>query len=237
MNMSERLPERPRAVLFDLGNTLALPDWPRIMSVAAGALPPLGEAELQRRMSRVLVEADQSEDFLRDVAEGSLAPGWEFRNLCRGLGLDGDRLDGLVSELMREHEKKHLWSALNREAPPLLGELKREGMRLAVISNSPDGRVEELVRLLGVGDYFDLCVDSLRVGYAKPDPRIFSEAVARLEVEPAGAVYVGDSYAQDVAGARQARLRAVLYDPYDLRPGPGVVRIHSLKELPRTWGE
>ena len=81
------------------------------------------------------------------------------------------------------------------------------------------------MRLLGIDDYFDLCVDSLRVGYAKPDPRIFSEAVGRLEVEPAEAVYVGDSYAQDVAGARDAGLRGVLYDPHDLRPGPGVVRI------------
>lgn len=236
VSTSEHLPGRPRAVLFDLGNTLALPDWPRIVSVTAGAAPPLGGAELQRRVSAVMVEADRRADFLRAVAEGSLAPGWEFRELYRGLGIDGARLDGLMSELTREHEKRHLWSVLNADAPPLLEELRRGGMRLAVISNSPDGRAEELVRLLGLGDYFDLCVDSQRVGYAKPDPRIFSRAVAGLEVEPADAVYVGDSYAQDVAGALDAGLRGVLYDPHELRPGLGVVRINSLKELPGTWG-
>ena len=228
---------RPRAVLFDLGNTLALPDWPRVVSAAGGALPPLGEGELQRRMSAVLVEADGREGFLREVAEGSLAPGWEFRDLGRGLGLGGDGLDRLVSDITREHERRHLWSALNGEAAPLLEALKREGVKLGVISNSPDGRVEELVSLLGIGDYFDLCLDSKRVGYAKPDPRIFSSAVGRLGVGPADAVYVGDSYAQDVAGALDAGLRGVLYDPHDLRPGPGVVRIHSLRELPGTWGE
>ena len=44
---------------------------------------------------------------------------------------------------------------------------------------------------------------------AKPDARIFQLALARLGVDAASAVYVGDDRARDVEGARAAGLRAI----------------------------
>jgi HAD superfamily hydrolase (TIGR01549 family) len=227
---------RPRAVIFDLGNTLALPDWPRITSVSGRVVRlAAGEDELQSRLCQVMAEADRSQDFLRDVADRRLAPGWELRRLYSGLGVDGPRLDELMAALTAEHDKKHLWCALNEEAVPVLGELRSRGIKLGVISNSPDGRVEELIDLLGIGDYFGSVTDSYRAGVAKPDPRIFSHSVGQLGLGAGDAVYVGDSYAQDVAGAQDAGLRGVLYDPQDLRPDLDVARIRSLKELKGIW--
>jgi HAD superfamily hydrolase (TIGR01509 family) len=228
----------PRAVIFDLGNTLALPDWPRITFVTQRVAHLSARAEeLQSRLCQVLTEADRSEDFLRDIAGRRLAPGWEFRNLYRGLGLDGVHLDELLAALMDEHDRQHLWSVPNGDALPVLDELKGRGLKLAVISNSPDGRVEELIELLGMSGYFDSVTDSYHAGYAKPDTRIFMQAVGRLGVGPTDAAYVGDSYAQDVAGAQNAGLKGILYDPLDLQPVLNVIRVHSLRELTRTWGE
>ena len=236
--MTETLLEKPRAVIFDVGNTLALPDWPRIMSVAGRAASLRADAaELQRRMCEVMIEADRMTDFLGAGGYKSLRPGWEFRGLFRGLRLDEPEVEALASALAAEHEKKHLWCVLNPDAAPVLEELKGEGIRLAAISNSPDGSVERMVCALGVGGHLEFALDSQKVGYAKRDPRIFSEAVGRLGVEPREAVYVGDSYSQDVAGARDAGLNAVLYDPLNLQPGPEAVRIRSLRELTNTWGE
>lgn len=234
--MTETLLEKPRAVIFDVGNTLALPDWPRVMSVSGRAAAlRVGADELRRRMCEVLIEADRTTDFLGDSQP--LRPGWEFRRLFRGLGLDDSEVEELASSLAAEHERKHLWCVLNQDAAPVLEGLKGEGIRLAAISNSPDGSVENMVRALGVEGYLEFALDSHRVGYSKPDPRIFAEAVGRLGVEPREAVYVGDSYSQDVAGARGAGLNGVLYDPLNLQPGPEVVRIRSLRELTNTWGE
>ncbi|HEV2860671.1 MAG TPA: HAD family hydrolase [Pyrinomonadaceae bacterium] len=235
--MTEKLLNKPRAVIFDVGNTLALPDWPRIMSVSERvAALRVDEAGLQRRMCEVMVEVDRTTDF-RGGGYESLRPGWEFRRLFRGLGLDESEVEDAASALAVEHEKKHLWCVPNPDAAPVLGELKGEGMRLAAISNSPDGSVEKMVRAIGVGGHLEFALDSHRVGYSKPDPRIFAEAVGRLGVEAREAVYVGDSYSQDVAGARGAGLSAVLYDPLNLQPDPEVVRIRSLRELTNTWGE
>lgn len=234
--MTKTLLERPRAVIFDVGNTLALPDWPRVTSVSERvAALRVAAAELQRRMSEVLIEADRTTDFLGDSEP--LGPGWEFRRLFRGLGLDDLKVEELAEALAAEHEKKHLWCVLNPDAAHVLEGLKGEGMRLAAISNSPDGSVERMVRDSGAEGYLEFALDSQRVGYAKPDPRIFSEAVGRLGVDAREAVYVGDSYSQDVAGARGAGLSAVLYDPLNLQPGREAVRIRSLRELTNTWGE
>ena len=236
--MTKTLLEKPRAVIFDVGNTLALPDWPRVMAVAERVAAIRAEPdELQRRMCEVMIEVDRTTDFRGGDGYKSLRPGWEFRGLFRGLGLDDSKVEELASALAAEHERKHLWCVLNPDAAPVLEGLKGEGIRLAAISNSPDGAVENMVRALGVEGHLEFALDSQKVGYAKPDPRIFAEAVGRLGVDAREAVYVGDSYTQDVAGAREAGLNAVLYDPLNLQPDREVVRIRSLRELTNTWGE
>ncbi len=56
-------------------------------------------------------------------------------------------------------------------------------------------------------------VISEEVGYMKPHPRLFAEASARAEVDPGSILYVGDSYASDIAGARRAGWQAAWYAP------------------------
>jgi len=87
----------------------------------------------------------------------------------------------------------------------------------------------ELTRL------FSVIVDSARVGLSKPDPRIFFQAVNELGIEPANTVFVGDSLARDMAGARAAGMRHVWLTPDPGRQGlpccPGDRVIRSLREL------
>jgi FMN phosphatase YigB (HAD superfamily) len=61
-------------------------------------------------------------------------------------GLDESQLAQLSDALDELHRERHLWTAINEEAVHVLDELKRRGLRLAVISNSEDGRVAELYR-------------------------------------------------------------------------------------------
>lgn len=82
--------------------------------------------------------------------------------------------------------------------------LKRAGLALACISNW-DPTLEERLQELGVAHLFETIVTSARAGAAKPDPRIFELALARVGVEPARALHVGDDEA-DREGARAAGL-------------------------------
>ena len=53
-------------------------------------------------------------------------------------------------------------------------------------------------------------VSSAEFGVMKPDPRIFQEALDRMDVAASRAVMVGDSLAHDVIGARSGRYASEL---------------------------
>jgi putative hydrolase of the HAD superfamily len=62
-------------------------------------------------------------------------------------------------------------------------------------------------------------VDSERVGILKPDPRIFMMALDGLGVKPTDAVFVGDSAARDMAGARALGMRHIWLTGEPAPPG------------------
>lgn len=232
--MTDKRPDgKIDAVLFDAGNTLAYPDVHRIAAVARETISRDFEPdELLQRIVRVMMDADGNPEFLRKLTARSVPPNWHLLGAFEALGADETELEKLRSALLRAHEDRHLWGALNPDAAPVLEELSREGYRLGVISNSEDGQAERLVDLLGVRDFFEFCLDSYVLGSTKPDPKIFLHAVEMLGTEPSKTAYVGDMYTQDVIGASGAGLFPVLLDAFELQPERSVTRIRSLRELP-----
>ncbi len=56
----------------------------------------------------------------------------------------------------------------------------------------------------------DATVSSAVYGMMKPHPSIFSETLSMLDVSPGDAVMIGDNVRDDIEGALQAGMRAVL---------------------------
>ena len=113
----------------------------------------------------------------------------------------------------------------------MLADLRRRGLRLAVISNW-DQRLPLLLERLELADHFDTFAISAIVGAEKPHPRIFETALAALGVAAEHALHVGDSRRDDVEGARGVGMQALLLSP----AGDGDLR--SLAELPaRLFGD
>ncbi|HEY7202911.1 MAG TPA: HAD family hydrolase [Methylomirabilota bacterium] len=84
----------------------------------------------------------------------------------------------------------------------------RSRYRLGIVSNFY-GNLETVCHNVSVRPLLEIVVDSERVGISKPDPRIFMKALDGLGVEPADAVFVGDSAARDMAGARALGMRHI----------------------------
>jgi len=123
-----------------------------------------------------------------------------------------------------------LWSQVPPETPSFLEALRAQGYFLGVISNSI-GTMEEQLGRVGLAGHFDAVLDSAIVGVEKPHPEIFGMALARAKVEPAQAIFVGDTYATDIGGAQLAGLRGVLIDRVGAYPHATCPRIISLPEL------
>lgn len=95
-----------------------------------------------------------------------------------------------------------------------LGQLQAMGFRMGVISNNVVSGpcLEDHFRHEGIADYFDVIVFSANFGVNKPDPRIFRHALEGLGVSPEKAWYVGDKPQRDVCGAHTVGMTAVLVD-------------------------
>lgn len=83
---------------------------------------------------------------------------------------------------------------------------------LGVISDAQRSFFHTELEAAGLVRFMDVTVASGEHGFHKPDPRLFRIALNRLGLDPAEAVYVGDSAERDMCGAQAAGIRSVLLD-------------------------
>jgi putative hydrolase of the HAD superfamily len=99
------------------------------------------------------------------------------------------------------------------DVPELLAGLRARGIRVGVLSNTlwTGEHHREVFRRDGVLDLIDGAVYSSEMPYTKPHPEAFLAAMRAVGVsDPARCVYVGDRPFEDVHGAREVGMRAVL---------------------------
>lgn len=94
------------------------------------------------------------------------------------------------------------------EVPQVLEQWRQQGIRLGVISNF-DSRLHAVLPALNLRDYFDSVTISTEVGAAKPQPQIFTTAMAKHQVMAHDAWHIGDSWQDDYEGAQQAGLTGI----------------------------
>jgi HAD superfamily hydrolase (TIGR01509 family) len=221
-----------RACVFDAGGTLVHPDWPRLAALAEEFAGRRLEADEMRRAFGEMLKGVGTPEPGKPLVKQS-GRHWTFRAMYGGLGLDEASCEALVGRIDAAHAERHIWCGVDPEAPRVIDEIKRQGLLVAVISNTEDGRAHDSLEAAGLAERFDVIIDSQLVGFKKPDPAIFRHALELLGVEPDAAVFVGDSYAHDALAARAVGMRAVLLDPLDLHPEAVCPRVRALGDLLR----
>jgi putative hydrolase of the HAD superfamily len=97
------------------------------------------------------------------------------------------------------------------DAAPALADLRSMGLRLVCVSNW-DVSLPEVLGRCGLDGALDGVVTSAEAGSRKPDPAIFEPALELARCSAAEALYVGDTPAEDIDGARAAGIPALLID-------------------------
>jgi putative hydrolase of the HAD superfamily len=199
-----------RAVLLDaLGTLVELePPWPflrRILASRHGIEVTEDEAKQAMLAEMTFYRAHHQEGS----DETSLG---ELRRRCAGVLRDQlPQAASLGVEEMTEALLDSLRFTPFPDAAPALAALRAAGLRLAIVSNW-DCSLRSLLAELGLAGAVDAIVVSSEAGSLKPDPAIFDAALRELRRSAHEAVFVGDSFETDVAGARRAGLRALLLD-------------------------
>lgn len=100
-------------------------------------------------------------------------------------------------------------------APEFVRRMARRA-RVGIVTNNEYSEQEEKLRFLGLDGVIDPLVVSAKEQVAKPDPRIYGIALARAGVEATETVMIGDSWKNDVLGARSAGIRPVWFNRFAL---------------------
>jgi HAD superfamily hydrolase (TIGR01549 family) len=211
-----------KAVLFDLGDTLwHFPEMPPAMEIRTQTMQRIGgvletwgvplEGELRflGREIRLGVERADRAAYESDC----VSPDFNVvvRDIARGMGLDIDTEQGA-----------QLWDAWNlggltlgrtmfADAYETLDWLRERGYKLGCVTNRVFGgpRFVEEMQDLGLDRYFDTTMVSCDMGYMKPHPKIFEQALTELGIAAGEAMMVGDSLKADVEASQALGMTAV----------------------------
>jgi putative hydrolase of the HAD superfamily len=190
------------AVLFDWGDTLMRWAWePELL----GAGHEAGLLAIGRGPAPVLTERFR-EAYLPLLAVPGVLEEVEYPALVRrllaesGIEVTDEELDLFLEA---EHAAWQPARLLASTTHALLETLRDRGLKLGLVSNAvdPPGLLHRDLDQLGVAERLDVAVFSSELGWRKPHPAIFERALRALDVEPARALFVGDTLATDVAGA------------------------------------
>lgn len=234
-----------RAVLLDYGHTLV--DYTRPEAELLQAYQRINErleAELERKVPQAADLLRALSARLDEIVAESYGSGSEqevdFGQIYDdALGAMGLHLTAATKRWAMLEEQRAWIHGLtpSPRAKPTLAELKRRGLRLALVSNTaypPEGMRLHLSHL-GILGCFDATVYSSEVGVRKPNPAIYQDALGRLGVTADQALFVGDRLREDVRGPRALGIASVLTHEFrqeEPDTDENVQIIADLSELP-----
>ncbi|HVO27856.1 MAG TPA: HAD family hydrolase [Candidatus Margulisiibacteriota bacterium] len=227
-----------RAVLFDFGGTLY--DYATLEAAERESL-----VELARQLG---INAEPGaiqhahREAMRQVFRQYLPRRFYLhRNLFRdavigmlesfGVAPDAARLDRYRAAQWQRHARDF---TLRDGVSATLATLRQRGVHLGIVSNIDDDQLAHLLEIAAIGSYFDSILSSEQVQSCKPDRTIFEKALERAGCAAGEALFVGDTLAQDIAGANRVGLQSVLLwhrtdrDPPDAEPRPR----HVIRRIP-----
>ena len=142
-------------------------------------------------------------DVIRAFDTGKIGPSEFYREVTERLDAD-----------IEQESFFRIYNDVFSLNPPVLDLLRRlkTGYKLILLSNTDVERFGFIKKKFPEIFLFDEYILSYEVGYMKPHPRIYEEALAAAEVRAQDCVFL-DDLAVNIEGARGVGMNAILYEP------------------------
>jgi len=217
------MPTLPRAILFDLDDTLirayAQPEeaWTRLLHVFSAHLEAHDPAALERVRVTIM---DEARAFWSDRAEAAKwrldIPGARRLSVRRGLEKLGyrdealaDRIADAFTELRRSEYR------LYPDAHATVDALRDRGVRLALVTNGAGETQRAKIERFELAHRFHHIQIEGEFGQGKPELAVYRHALERLGCDACDAWMVGDNYEWEVEAPQQLGVCGIWYDPFD----------------------
>ena len=145
-----------------------------------------------------------------------------------------EKFNEVFEIIFKEFTTKSAW-AVYPDVVPVLEKLRvgaycNKPLQIGLISNF-DNRLEMILKELEIYSFFNSLSYSGKVGFSKPDPRIFQYVLKELNVIPEEAVYIGDSLETDYYPAYDMNINVVLIDRNQENKVKSVRTISDLSQI------
>jgi len=226
----------PRAILFDLGDTVLHTEELDYVAGHRALLARLNREDLDPE--EVNRKAERFVDkFVSRYRENDLQlTNSTFQRLLYAqLGIDlGDfpftreEMDRLFLDAVADYEPVD-------GIEKLLDFLQGQGVKKAILSNSsfPSSTLKWDLGRYGLAKRFKFVASSADYGIRKPEPALFQVTIKKLNLPPDQIWYVGDSIEWDVEGARRAGIHPVWFSRFQrqIEREPNCPAVDSWKEF------
>jgi putative hydrolase of the HAD superfamily len=228
----------PKAVLFDLGNTVLKIDEVNMLRTFSRVFE-LGKNNKGASFFKCGMIGKEIGEMLDKEANTSHHE-FPFRAFVQ---LFSDRT-GITFEMPYAELEMEIWKAMHVFSPEpgireVLAELTARNIPMGVVSNAAFS-TEMLQWEMAKHDLlkpFQFVISSADCIYRKPHPEIFKSAAIRLGFAPKDIWFVGDVFDWDIVGSHAAGMQPVWYNPKKKSvPKSEKIAPNAWREI-RTWGE
>jgi putative hydrolase of the HAD superfamily len=138
--------------------------------------------------------------------------------------------DGLIFQKIYEHELDNI--TMHSEVKKVLSFLKEQKIPMGIITNGPTDHQYKKVKQLRLEDWVPTnnIIISQSTGFQKPEKEIFELAAKEFNMEAQHTLYVGDSFENDIIGARNGGWKSLWFN-HRLRKMPKNETACHLKEV------
>jgi len=208
--------QKPRAILFDLDDTLITDDgvtekiW---FSVTTQFAAEAGLAQ-QKLYNAIRKSADVYWADPEAHRKGRINLAAARREVVAGafreLGLDNRSLSDKIGDSFTAQKEAAI--QLFEGTLETLRYLKENRYKLALLTNGGSEMQRRKIKRFGLETFFDCYFIEGEFGIGKPDERVFKAALESLNVYPSETWMVGDDLGRDIAGAQKTGIYGVWVD-------------------------
>ena len=206
-----------KAVLFDLGSTLIEyenSEWAELGKMGIKAAHPYLQG-LFPCLPPVEIFGPRFYAHLREILDGR--DGEDEVNLYDAVTEIFQRMDivsqdGLIEKFVDIYYKPVTDQiSMIPGAVEVLEAIKESGKIIGLVSNSifPEKFHLGEMKRFGLHKYFDFTIFSSSVGFRKPGRKIFDLALSKAGISNTEAIFIGDRFDADIAGAKNVGIKSV----------------------------
>jgi len=185
-----------KAVVFDYGNVISLPQDPKVMDVLAERVG----VEKEKFVSALWTLRDEYD-------RGTISAKGYFKTVLSSLAVSMN--DKSIDELIAIDTNS--WKNINTETEALMKELKAAGYLVGILSNMPLDFLHWARKNIPVFSLPHFGVFSCEVNLIKPEEAIYRKLLSIAGVEAPELVFLDDK-AENVTGARAVGMEAILWE-------------------------